>query len=68
MVIPSCAAASISDSCSAARITVRARCIPRLAIASNRSRRALINANSAPTKKAFAASRNSAPSSAAVFT
>src|SRR6185503_11248632 len=55
-VMPSCAPASISGRFSPARITVTALCLPCSARASSRSRRAEINANSAPTKNALAAS------------
>ena len=53
-VMPSCAPASISGRFSPARMTVTALCLPCSARASSRSRRAEINANSAPTKNALA--------------
>src|SRR6267378_4189185 len=55
IVIPSCAPASITGKFSPARMTVTALCLPCSARASSRSRRAEINANSAPTKNALAA-------------
>src|SRR6201988_5298268 len=55
MVMPSCAPASITGRFCPARITVTALCLPCSARASSRSRRAEINANSAPTKNALAA-------------
>src|SRR3954454_15499323 len=54
-VLPSCAPASISGRFSPARMTATALCLPCSANASSRSRRAEINANSAPTKNALAA-------------
>src|SRR4051812_1568932 len=56
IVMPSCAPASISGRFSPARMTATALCLPCSANASSRSRRAEINANSAPTKNALAAS------------
>src|ERR1700752_463948 len=56
IVIPSCAPASITGRFSPARMTVTALCLPCSARASSRSRRAEINANSAATKNALAAS------------
>ena len=53
-VMPSWAPASISGRFSPARITVTALRLPCSARASSRSRRADINANSAPTKNALA--------------
>src|ERR1700737_2093621 len=55
IVMPSCAPASITGKFSPARMTVTALCLPCSARASSRSRRAEINANSAPTKNALAA-------------
>src|SRR5580693_3088394 len=54
-VIPSWAPANISGSCSPARMTVTALDLPCSASASNRSRRAEISENSAPTKNALVA-------------
>src|SRR6476660_8579583 len=55
-VMQSCAPASITGRFSTDRMTVTALCLPCSARASSRSRRAEINANSAPTKKPLAAS------------
>ena len=56
MVMPSCEVASISVACSIAHSVVRAARLPPSASGSTCERRAVTTANSAPTKKAFAAS------------
>src|SRR5674476_1283493 len=63
-VIPSCAQASISETCSIAHRAVRARADPAAASGSMALRRAETTANSALTKTAFAAS-SARPRSAA---
>jgi len=65
MVIPSCAHASMSETCSMAQSTVLADREPAAASGSICERRADMIANSAPTKKALAAS-STAPISSAV--
>ncbi len=64
IVMPSCDAASMRERSAPARSTVRAAAVPESAIASSRSRRAEMSANSAPTKNALAASSAIAASSA----